>query len=403
MPLTAESQEATAKNNVYVFGVTSFLNDVASEMAYWILPAFLLTLGAGPTQLGVIEGVAESVAAGAKLLSGYITDRVSRRKPLVVAGYAVANIAKPILAVATAWWHVLIIRFSDRVSKGMRGTPRDVMLAESVDPSKMGAAFGLMQAMDSAGAIAGPLIALVMLAHFSMRAVFCASAMPGFLSVAVFALFARETSARKSGGVKLTADLAAKKTAAAAIPRSFYYMLVAVTIFSLGNSSDMFLILRAQEVGISAKFAPVLGLIFNIVYTLASWPAGRLADRVSKNWIAAVGYLVFASTYFIFAAAPSALWLWFAMANYGFYYALTDPVLRALVVSTVAPEARGRALGYFYFSTSMATLLASLLTGYLWRWKYHDHPMPLYLSAGLAVLAAGLLVARPPKKAVSVA
>jgi MFS family permease len=259
-----------------------------------------------------------------------------------------------------------------------------------------------MQAMDSAGAIAGPLIALVMLTHFPMRAVFWAAAIPGFLSIAVFALFARETVAKQNREIKVTGDLAANKTAAA-IPRSFYYMLVAVTIFSLGNSSDMFLILRAQEVGIAAKFAPVLGLIFNTVYTAASWPAGRLADRVSKNWIAAIGYLVFASTYFIFAAAPSALWLWFAMASYGFYYALTDPVLRALVVSTVAPEARGRALGYFYFSTSVATLLASLLTGYLWRWKYHGHPMPLYLSAGLAVLAAVLLVAHPPKKSVLVA
>src|SRR5438477_5457210 len=136
----AQEIEAGTKNNVYVFGITSFLNDAASEMAYWILPAFLLTLGAGPGQLGVIEGIAESVAAGAKLFSGYLTDRITRRKPLVVAGYVVANLAKPILAVATSWWHVLIIRFSDRVSKGIRTAPRDVMLAESVDNKKMGAA-----------------------------------------------------------------------------------------------------------------------------------------------------------------------------------------------------------------------------------------------------------------------
>ena len=417
MPSTTPELKASTKNNVYAFGTTSFLNDTASEMAYWILPAFLLTLGAGPGQLGVIEGIAESVAAGAKLFSGYLTDRFSRRKPLVVAGYVVANIAKPILAVATVWWHVLIIRFSDRVSKGIRGAPRDVMLAESVDQKKMGSAFGLMQAMDSAGAIVGPLIALWMLTRFSMRAVFWTAAIPGFLSIAVVSLFARETGQARSRAGKensaIDAGLASKQVAASAnplsqvtakgdIPSSFYYMLVAVTVFSLGNSSDMFLVLRAQEAGIAARLAPVLGLIFNVVYTLASWPAGKLADRVSKKWIAAAGYVIFAITYFVFAKSPSRFALWMAMASYGFYYALTGPVLRALVVETVSPAARGRALGFFYFATSIATLLASLFTGYLWNWKYqHGQPMPLYLSAGLALLAAGLLVMYHPKKSVA--
>src|SRR5438270_456201 len=207
-------------------------------MAYWILPAFLLSIGAGPATLGLIEGSAESVASFAKLFSGYLTDRLRRRKALVVAGYAVANAAKPLLALTNAWWQVLLIRFADRLAKGVRGTPRDVMVAESVDKNRIGSAFGLLQAMDSAGAIAGPL----------------------------------------------------------------------------------------------------LGLVFNIVYTASAWPAGKLADRLPKRPIASAGYLVFAAVYFVFALAPSRSATWIAMASYGLFYALTNPVLRALVVDTVAPE-----------------------------------------------------------------
>src|SRR5438270_996256 len=180
------------RRNVYLFGATSFLNDTASEMAYWILPAFLASIGAGPAQLGLIEGIAESVAAAAKLFSGYLTDRVPRRKPLVVFGYGLANVVKPILAVATAWWQVLIIRFADRTAKGIRGAPRDVMVAESVDAEHRGSAFGLLQAMDSAGAVAGPLLALFILTHHGMRAVFWAAAVPGALAILMVWVFVKE-------------------------------------------------------------------------------------------------------------------------------------------------------------------------------------------------------------------
>src|SRR5437879_3530243 len=183
----------SAARNLYSFGITSFFNDTASEMAYWVLPAFLVSLGAGPAQLGVIEGLAESVASFAKLFSGYITDRIDRRKPLVVGGYFVANAVKPLLALVTAWWQVLPIRFIDRLAKGVRGAPRDVMVAESVGKDRLGSAYGLIQSMDSAGAIAGPLTALVLLAHFGMRGVFWAAAVPGALCVMVALFGIRET------------------------------------------------------------------------------------------------------------------------------------------------------------------------------------------------------------------
>jgi MFS family permease len=179
----------------------------------------------------------------------------------------------------------------------------------------------------------------------------------------------------------------------ARLPAAFYMVLIAVSLFSLGNSSDMFLVLRAQNVGIPVKLAPLLGLVFNLTYTLGSWPAGWFSDRFSRRWIAAAGYLIFAAVYFVFGQAPSTLAIWITMAVYGLYYALTQPVLKALVVDTVGEEIRGRALGVYFFATSVATLAASLITGELW--KHYGPGMPFYLSAALAAVSAALLVLQP--------
>jgi len=394
MPASPPEREPSAARNIYAFGVTSFLNDTATEMAYWVLPAFLASLGAGPAQLGLIEGVAESVASFAKLFSGYLTDRIQRRKPVVVSGYFVANAVKPLLALVTAWPQILLIRFTDRLAKGVRGAPRDVMVAESVPKERLGSAYGLIQSMDSAGAIAGPLTALVLLARYGIRSVFWAAAVPGALCVLVALLGVRETgrSHRRpdpaSKKVETTSSTWASERSIK-LPASFYFVLVAVALFSLGNSSDMFLVLRAQNVGIRVALAPLLGLVFNLTYTLASWPAGWLSDHVSRRIVGSAGYVIFAAVYFVFGRAPSTLGIWIAMAVYGFYYALTQPVLKALVVETVGEDVRGRALGIYFFVTSAATLAASLITGELW--KHYGAAIPFYFSAALALAAAGLL------------
>jgi MFS family permease len=427
MPAPPAERDPSAARNIYAFGITSFLNDTATEMAYWVLPAFLASLGAGPAQLGLIEGVAESVASFAKLLSGYLTDRIDRRKPLVVAGYFAANAVKPLLALATSWWHILLIRFTDRLAKGVRGAPRDVMVAESVPKGRLGAAYGLIQSMDSAGAIAGPLIAFALLARYGMRTVFWAAAVPGALCVlvAVFGIREKRRSQTVNGAelqpgrgstVQLTSEPlnTTSPSGAAKLPRAFYFVLFAVTLFSLGNSSDMFLVMRAQSAGIPVALAPLLGLVFNLTYTLGSWPAGWLSDRFSRRgfsqrspsgrgssrsgssrtWIAAAGYLIFAGVYFVFGRAPSALAIWIAMAIYGLYYALTQPVLKALVVEAVGEDVRGRALGVYFFATSVATLAASLITGELW--KHYGASVPFFCSAVLAAVSATLLVIKPP-------
>jgi MFS family permease len=412
MSVRPSETRPSAGRNIYSFGLTSFFNDTATEMAYWVLPAFLISLGAGPAQLGIIEGIAESVASFAKLFSGYLTDRIDKRKPLVVAGYFVANAVKPLLAIVTSWWQILLIRFSDRLAKGVRGAPRDVMVAESVGKERLGSAYGLIQSLDSAGAIAGPLLALFLLARFGIRNVFLAAAVPGALSVLVAVLGIRETkNPQQERGKNVDSPVSQKQrdsghplgAQTTVLSPSFYVVLVAVTLFSLGNSSDMFLVMRAQNVGISVSLAPLLGLVFNITYTLGSWPAGWFSDRFSRRWIAATGYLIFAGTYFVFGLAPSTLAIWITMAVYGIYYALTQPVLKALVVESVGQEIRGRALGIYFFATSVATLAASLITGELW--KHYGASLPFYVSAGLAVLSAAMLgisaVGRKPHRGFS--
>ena len=400
MPASSPEREPSAARNIYAFGITSFLNDTATEMAYWVLPAFLASLGAGPTQLGLIEGVAESVASLAKLFSGYLADRVPRRKPLVVGGYLVANAVKPILAVVTSWGQILFIRFADRLAKGVRGAPRDVMVAESVNKNRLGSAYGLIQSMDSAGAIAGPLTALVLLARYGaqgLRLVFLAAAVPGVLCVlvAVFGICETGRGDQRPEHQPLgkASGISRLDRAGVKLPGRFYFALVAVTLFSLGNSSDMFLVLRAQSIGIPVALAPLLGLVFNITYTLASWPAGWASDHFSRRWIAAAGYLIFAGVYFAFGRAPSITVIWIAMAVYGLYNALTQPVLKALVVDAVGESVRGRALGIYFFVTSVATLAASLITGELW--KHYGAAIPFYVSAALAVGSAALLLIKP--------
>jgi len=275
----------------------------------------------------------------------------------------------------------------------------------------LGSAYGLIQAMDSAGAIAGPLAALAVIGHFGIRGVFATAAIPGALCVIVAWVGIQEVQRRGEAEWAQTQPADNQVEGAPVLPRSlrqgwvlselpgsFYYVLAVVTLFSLGNSSDMFLVLRAGSIGIRAGQAPLLGLVFNIMFTLLSWPAGRFSDRFSRSAIAAAGYLVFAIVYFVFALAPSRLAIWLTMAFYGLFYALTNPVLKALVAESVSGDVRGRALGIYSFLASVTTLSASVIAGALW--KIYGPAVPFYFSAGIAtVCAIGLLLHRAPPRA----
>ena len=263
-----------------------------------------------------------------------------------------------------------------------------------VELSRLGSAYGLLQAMDSAGAIAGPLIAVLLLSRYGLRGVFWAAAVPGLVCILIVILWTRETGSGRDVALQPAASRPAGKPTS--LPASYYYVLVAVGLFSLGNSSDMFLVLRAQTAGIAVAYAPLLGLVFNITYTVFSWPAGKLSDHMPRPALVAAGYGVFAVVYFVFALAPSRAAIWAMMSLYGLYYALTAPVLKGVVVDHAPKEGRGRAFGIFYFVTSVAALLSSIATGELW--KHFGPRLPLLISASLAAVATVLILLAPAKR-----
>jgi MFS family permease len=377
---------------VWALSWVSFFNDTSTEMSYWLLPQFLVgVLGAGPMVFGLIEGAAETVSSFARLLSGWLSDRLRKRKPLVGSGYTVANLVKPWLAVATSWGQVFCIRCADRAAKGFRGAPRDALLADSVSQAQRGAAFGLRQAMDTAGAVLGPLAALALLPLFSgnLRKVFWLATIPGAVSILLVWLGVSEV--RPTGvGAHRPAPLHLGPADAVLWKKSVVVMLVAVGLFSLGNSSDLFLILRAQNLGVRAALAPGLGLLFNLVYTSLSWPAGKLSDQIPRRTLVVVGYLAYAAVYLGFSLARGPQFVWLLFAAYGMYYAMTEGVLRAWIADLVPSSSRGSVFGVFNWLAGVAAFPASLLAG--WLWRHYSPSTPFFISALLSFTAATLLL-----------
>jgi MFS family permease len=376
--------------NVWMMAWVSFFNDTATELGYWLLPQFLITvLGAPPMAFGLIEGAAETVSSFGRLLSGWLSDGLRRRKPLVAAGYTVANLVKPLLAITHSWGQVFWIRFADRAAKGFRAAPRDALMADSVEPAQRGAAFGLRQAMDTAGAILGPLAAMVLLPLFAgnVRSVFWVAAIPGLASVLLAWFAVKEV--RPSAPPPATSKSSARRSKEIS-GRRFRLILAAVGLFSLGNSSDLFLVLRAQNLGLSAWTAPALGLLFNVVYTLLGWPAGKLSDRVPRRLLIAAGYLIYASVYAGFAILRTPQLVWFLFALYGSYYALTEGLIKAWVADLVPSDSRASAFGILNWVVGVTALPASLLAG--WFWQHYSPAAPFAFSSLLAFLAALLLL-----------
>ncbi len=375
--------------NVVALGLVSLLTDLSSEMIYPLLPVFLTTvLGAGPAALGIIEGVAETTASLLKLFSGVWSDRVGRKKPLVVAGYALSTLARPLVGLAAAWGHVLAIRFADRIGKGVRTSPRDALVAASVAADDRGRAFGLQRAMDHLGAVLGPVAAFALLtgAGLSYRPVFLLSVIPGLAAVASLLFFVREpaTPAPAHAGGRLRDG---------GLPAPFRRYLVIVCLFTLGNASDAFLILRAVDAGVPAAYVPLLWGAFNLVKSSLSTPAGMLSDRWSRKTLIVGGWLVYAACYggWAFARGPaSVVGLFLA---YGLFAAATEGAERAFVADFVPPERRGTAFGWFHLAVGVSALPASVMFGILW--SRYGAPAAFGLSASLAVAASGLLILLP--------
>ena len=373
---------------VVALGWVSFLTDVSAEMIYPLLPSFLTkTLRAGPAALGLIEGVAETTASLAKVGSGIWSDRVRRRKPLVVAGYLIAAIARPLVGFARVWGQVLAIRFADRVGKGIRTSPRDALVADLVPSERRARAFGLQRAMDNAGAFVGPLVAAGLLKlALTERTVFLLAAVPGLAAVLVLLLAVPDAPRR-------AAAVAAMPPAGASppepLPRSFARVIAVFALFTLGNSTDAFLLLRAEESGVPLWQLPLLWSFFHAVKAATGVPGGALADRIGRVPAIALGWLVYAASYagFAFVSGPGAVWALFAV--YALFFGLTEGSERALVADLVPERLRGRAYGYFHAAIGIAALPASVLFGLLWK---ELGPRAAFLAgAGVALAATAAL------------
>lgn len=347
--------------NVYVLAAVSFFTDVSSEMIYPLLPVFLTTmLGASAGFIGAIEGAAESTASLLKLASGWWSDRVRRRKPLVVAGYALASAMRPLVALARTAGDVLAIRVADRVGKGLRNAPRDALIADSVDPSVRGRAFGFRHAADNAGALLGPLIAFALLqwGDVSLRTVFWLAAIPGAIAVVVAIVGVRE--------VAKTSAPAKKTELRAGMGRRFWMFLVVIFVFTLGNSTDAFLLLRAQQLGVPIALAPILWAVLHLVKSASNVPGGALSDRIGRRPTLIMGWLVYAAVYFFFARATQAWHAWALFAVYGVYFGLVEGAQLALIADVAPADRRGAAYGWYHLAIGVGALPASILFGVLW-------------------------------------
>jgi len=387
--------------NVLALALVSFLTDASSEIIAPLLPLFLVgTLGASVRMVGVIEGGAESVAALLKLASGWWSDRSARRKPLIVAGYAIASLVRPLVAVAQSATQVLMIRLVDRVGKGMRGAPRDALLAASTPPENRGRAFGFHRSADHAGAVVGPLIAIACLQWLGMpvRSVFWVAAIPGALAVLVAIVLVQETRqpvVERGTSAPVTTRTASPVRADSAtptpMPREFWVTMAPILLFTLGNSTDAFLLLRASQLGVPTPMVPLLWVLLHLIKSVSSTPGGALSDRLGRRPLIVSGWLLYAAVYVGFAAATTPLHAWLLFGLYGVVFGLTEGSEKALVADLVGPTRRGTGFGWYHATIGVAALPASVLFGTLW--DRYGSPTAFGVGATLSLAAALLLMA----------
>ena len=375
--------------NVLILGLVSFFTDVSSEMIYPLLPLFLTgVLGAGPAFLGLIEGVAESTSSFLKLFSGIVSDRVRRRKNLVLLGYSVSALMRPLIGFAGSALTVLLVRTGDRVGKGIRTSPRDALIADSVDASVRGKAYGFHRSMDHAGALVGPLIATLLLTYFvsDLRMVFWLAAIPGLIAVLLIVWKVSETE--RTGLVKAPVRLSLLPAG----PLRRYLLIL--FLFTLGNSSDAFLLLKAGTLGVPIYRIPLLWTFFHLVKMLSTMPFGALSDRIGRRGVIVAGWCVYSLSYLGYGFATSEWQIWLLFAFYGLFFGLTEGVEKAYLADMADPALRGAAFGWYNFAIGAGAFPASLLFGLIWQ--RFGGVAPFVFGAGLAAVAAALLLLLVP-------
>lgn len=348
--------------NVFSAGLVSFFMDFSSEMVYPLVPLFLATiLGVNKSIIGIIEGIAESTASLLKVFSGWFSDRIGKRRFLMVGGYGVSTLSRPFVALSTHWGHVLTYRFIDRFGKGIRTAPRDAIIAESSPEVHLGRSFGFHRAMDTVGAVVGPATAFLLLSLFSnsYRLVFWVSMIPGILAIMIIVLFITEKKGKR--GLVTLPKLSLKD-----FDYRFKAFIFVITLFALGNSSDAFLILRAQNLGIKIAVIPLVYLSFNVVYALFAWPAGILSDKIGPRKVILSGFILFALIYLGFALAQNPTHIWMLFPLYGIFMGLTEGVQKAYLATIIPHTHKATAYGIYNSLIGLAVLPASIMGGYLW-------------------------------------
>ncbi len=389
----AQNQDWTSMKKlpkgIIVLGLVSFFTDLSSEMIYPLLPIFLSSvIGASALALGLIEGIAESTASLFKVVSGIWTDKTNRRKPFVITGYGISGLARPLIALAAGWPFVLLMRFIDRVGKGLRTSPRDALVADITEPGQRGAAFGLHRSMDHAGAVVGPLVsaALIGIAALSMRQVFLLAAIPAVIVMYILA-FKLHEPANKTSLPPRPANFQSHWTD---LGGSYKLFLAAVLVFTLGNSTDAFLILRMSHAGVPASWIAVLWSAHHVIKMICTYSGGRLSDGLGARKMIVSGWIVYALVYIAFAMANSPAAVIAIFLFYGVYFGMTEPSEKSLVVELVPAKLRGSAFGYYHFVVGLGALPASLIFGLIWH--QFGAQAAFFTGAGLALAAAMILL-----------
>ncbi|MEO8573027.1 MAG: MFS transporter [Pyrinomonadaceae bacterium] len=381
---------------VFALSLVSFLNDTSSEIIYPLLPTFLaLTLGASPFAIGLIEGFAESIASILKLFSGYLSDRFGNRKFPVFVGYSLAAVVRPLLSFVTSWPQVLFVRMTDRIGKGIRGAPRDALLAETVPEHARGLAFGFNRAADHLGAIVGPIVAFLLLTYLAAdsatptareyQQVFLFASIPVALGLFVIVVFVREEKKPAT-----EADEVPLKFSLRAFDPNFKRFLVVVSLFTLSNSTDAFLLLRAQETGIATAMLPLLWMVLHFSKFFSSIIGGDVSDKIGRKTMILTGWVIYAFVYAGFAFADSAWQAWTLFIVYGLYFGLTEGVEKALVADMVDDEKRGTAFGFYNLAYGITVFPASIIFGFVWS-KFGAAPA-FIMSAVISLIASACLL-----------
>ena len=372
--------------SVFIFGAVSFLTDMSSDMIYPLLPAFLVqTLGASLGFVGLIEGFAESIAAIFTLLSGMTADRTRDRSRLVLLGYSFSSFSKPFVALAQNPWTVFFVRFFDRMGKGIRTSPRDALIADSVESAHRGAAYGVQRSMDHAGAVAGPLLATLLLATVvtDLRTIFWLAAIPALLSVLLIVWKVREVLPERA----LSSEPRFRLRPPTGRLRLY---LVILFIFILSCSSDVFLLLRARELGVEAMLLPILWMLFNLVKSTTALPFGILSDKLGRRRVILLGWVIYILVYVGFGLAKTQAHAWMLFTAYGLFYGLTEGSERALLADLAPQQEKGQAFGWYYLVIGLGALPASLLFG--WVWQTAGSNTAFLMSACISGVAATLML-----------